>query len=603
MNTLFDQFPSTSAADWLEQVKKDLKADDPNRLINSVVEGIEVPVYFSQSDINSAFPLNNRVKHHPDFAYANDWEKRVNIETDDLKLANKRALQSLEHGASSIGFTGIEISNQEELRLVLKGIQCDIAAIHFDCDEATPSLLFMYVDELIRMNIDPQKVKGSLGWDPLGRFIFKGNFEYSREESMQLTASLIQTSETQMPNYKCITVKSADFHNAGATSAQELAISLSITAEYFDGLQKYTSLESVAKSIQWKLASGSNFFLQIAKFRAARILWEMLLKGNGLDARDLPLWLQSETALRNKTRFDAHSNLLRCTTESMSAILGGTDEHLVHPFNAHFDQPDDAARRFALNIQHVLNDETRLDKVLDPSAGAPYIEFLTNKIVEQAWSLFLQFEEKGGFVTSARAGLIQDLVLTNRAAIEKGIRTRKQVIVGINQFADANESSTQEPVFQSDPLDKLPEIKTLEPYFEAASFESVRRLFTLEGAPNSYLLVFGDAAKCKARASFASDFMASAGFKSSLGDASVAVVDQIHSEAAKNAELIILCAADEDYQQAVNDLNAFGWPDKPVLIAGKPSNLDDLKQAGVSDFIFVGCDAISVFHHLLEVLS
>jgi methylmalonyl-CoA mutase len=603
VSTLFDQFPATSAADWLEQVKKDLKTENPNRLVNSVVEGIELPIYFSESDINSTFPLTNRVKHHPDFAYANDWEKRVNIETDDLKLANKRALQSLEHGASSIGFTGIEISNQEELRLVLRGIQCDIAAIHFDCDEATPSLLYMYIDELSRMNIDPQKAKGSLGWDPLGRFIFKGNFEYSREESMQLTASLIQTAETQMPDFKCITVKSADFHNAGATSAQELAISLSITADYFESLHKYISPEAIAKSIQWKLASGSNFFLQIAKFRAARILWEMLLKGNNLDASKLPLWLQSETALRNKTRFDAHTNLLRCTTESMSAVLGGTDEHLVHPFNAHFDQPDDASRRYALNIQHVLNDETRLDKVLDPSAGAPYIEFLTNKIVEQAWSLFLQFEEKGGFVASARAGFIQDLVLTNRANIEKGIRLRKQIIVGINQFADSHENSRQESIYQRDPLDKLPEIKTLEPYFEAASFESIRRLFTLEGAPNSYLLVFGDPIKSKARASFSSDFMASAGFKSHEGDASVAVIDQIHSEAAKNAELIVLCAADEDYQQAVNDLNASGWPDKPVLIAGKPSNLDDLKQGGVSDFIYVGCDAISVFHHLLEVLS
>lgn len=601
MNSLFDQFPSTSASEWLNQVKKDLKTEDPHRQIHSIIEGIELPAYFDQSQILSAFPLANRSAHHPEFAFANDWEKRVNIETDDLKLANKRALQSLRHGATSIGFTGHEISNQEELRLVLKNIQCDIAAIHFDCDEATPSLLFMYVDELVRMKTDLQKVKGSLGWDPLGRFIFKGNFEYSREESMQLTASLIQFADSQIPNYKCITIKGADFHNAGATAVQELASVLSISAEYFHGLENQVTKASVAKTIQWQLASGENFFLQIAKIRAARVLWEMLLQGNALEAKKFPIWIQTETAFRNKTRYDAHSNLLRCTTESMAAVIAGTDEHLVHPFNAHFNQPDDAARRYALNIQHVLNEESRLDKVLDPSSGAPYIEFLTNKIIEQAWSLFLKMEEKGGFVASARAGYLQDAILSNRSAIEKNIRTRKQIIVGINQFADASEVSHIEPVIQRDPLDKLPEIKTLEPYFEAASFESIRRLLTLEAVPNAYLLLFGDPAKRKARAGYAADFLASAGFVSMQGDVSVAPADQIHSLDAKKSQLIVLCAADEEYEQAVADLNAAGWPNVPVLIAGNPLNAADLKAAGVHDFIYVGCDAIAVFHKLLEL--
>jgi methylmalonyl-CoA mutase len=600
VNSLFDQFPSTSASEWLNQVKKDLKSEDPHRQIHSIIEGIEIPVYFDKSQISSAFPLANRSAHHPEYAFANDWEKRVNIETDDLKLANKRALQSLEHGATSIGFTGHEISNQEELRLVLKGIQCDIAAIHFDCDEATPSLLFMFVDELIRMKIDLQKVNGSLGWDPLGRFVFKGNFEYSREESMQLTASLIQFAEPQIPNYKCITVKGVDFHNAGATAVQELASVLSISAEYLDALENHVSKESVAKTIQWQLAAGENFFLQIAKIRAARLLWEMLLHGNDLKISEFPIWIQTETAFRNKTRYDAHSNLLRCTTESMAAVIAGTDEHMVHPFNAHFDQADDAARRYALNIQHVLNEESRLDKVLDPSSGAPYIEFLTQKIVEQAWSLFLKMEEKGGFVASARAGFLQDAILSNRASIEKNMRTRKQIMVGINQFADASEISQIEPILQRDPLDKLPEIKTLDPYFEAASFESLRRLYTLEGSPNVYLLVFGDPAKRKARAGFAADFMASAGFISHYGDASVAPVDQLHSEAAKKSDVVVLCAADEDYELAVAQLNSAGWPDVPVVIAGNPANSNDLKAAGVSDFIYMGCDAISVFHNLLE---
>jgi methylmalonyl-CoA mutase len=128
----------------------------------------------------------------------------------------------------------------------------------------------------------------------------------------------------------------------------------------------------------------------------------------------------------------------------------------------------------------------------------------------------------------------------------------------------------------------------------------LRRLYTLEGSPNVYLLVFGDPAKRKARAGFAADFMASAGFISHYGDASVAPVDQLHSEAAKKSDVVVLCAADEDYELAVAQLNSAGWPDVPVVIAGNPANSNDLKAAGVSDFIYMGCDAISVFHNLLE---
>lgn len=601
MKSLFDEFPGQDKAAWLSQLQKDLKSNEVDKYLSTRAEGIELPVYLTQESLEaSGFPLANRTVHHPEFEYANAWESRVDVETDDLKRANKRALHALQHGATSIGFTGHEISNQEELRLALRSILLDIAPIHFDCGEGTASMLFMYADEIKRMNLDPAKIKGSLSWDPLTRFVAKGYFDYSREESMQLTGSLVGAAALDLPAFKTISIHGSFWHNAGASAVQELAAITSTIAEYFQQLKNQVALEQVIDAMDVRMSSGGNYFIQIAKFRAMRILWDMLLEGNHVDRTKHKLWLQTETAFRNKTRYDAYSNLLRATTESMAAVIGGSDEHLIHPYNAHYTLPDEASRRYALNIHHLLREEARLDKVLDPSSGSAYIEEITKRLVQAAGKQFLETEEQGGFVASARSGSLQKGILEHRASIESDIRKRKRTIVGINQFADATECITEASISQKDPLDKLPEIQQLDPYFEAASFESLRRLFTLEKIPVAHLLVFGDDAKSKARASFASDYLASAGFKSTLGDFNVPLQDQVFGEDSLNADVLVLCSADELYLQAVQELNAAGWPIQPVLVAGNPESRDDLRAQGIFDFIFLGSDAVACFYRLLN---
>ena len=599
MTELFSEFPKTGYAEWLTQLKADLKSDNVDRLLNTPVEALQLPFFLDETNVKIAgSPATFRSRHHPEFAFANNWETCVTVKTDDLLLANKQTLQALEHGATSIRYTGFGISNQEELILTLKNVIPIIISIHFDCGEASPSLLFMYADEVKRRGIDSSEIKGSIGVDPLGDFAFKGSFEYNQQESFSMLSALINAGTTELPAFKTLTVNATNWHNAGASADQELTFCLSTLAEYFSNLQSDTPVEHIARAVQLRFSSGSDYFLNIAKFRSIRILWAMFLQGYGLQAEQFPLYLSSETALRNKTMYDPANNLLRATLESMSAVIGGTDEHTVHPHDVIFGEPTEDSRRIALNIQHLLSYESHLDKVVDASAGSYYIETLTHELTQKAWAAFLELEEQGGFIACLRKGIIQEQVSLFKASLEKDIRTRKRVLVGVSSFARAQESVVFTHENEIDPLRKASEIIPVESFREVALFESLRRMYTVSSIPKALLICFGDAQKQAARASFSADFLAIAGFECEVGDSSVSILEQLYSRKANDAAVIVLCAADEEYASAVTQLRETKWPDKPVLIAGKPDNTDELIRYGIHDFIYLGCDAVSVFNKL-----
>ena len=599
MEPLFSEFPHTHFEDWKAQLLKDLKTDDVDRYLNTRIEELQVPVYLEGENAPEAHPVAGlRTSHHPEFAHSNEWELCVNCDTADLVKANKQALTALEGGATSIRFTGHDISNQEELILAMRKVLPDVARVHFDCGEASASLLFMYQDEIARRKLDPMRIQGSVSLDPVGDFAFSGTFPYSKEESLQLLCASVDFASVNLPFFKTISVDAVRWHNAGASAIQELAFAISVMNEYLVELN--ISKETTARSMQLRMASGADYFQQIAKFRSIRLLWSMLLEGHGLHAADLPLWLQTETAQRNKTLFDPHNNLLRATTESMAAIIGGSDEHTVHPHDSLFKLSDDASRRTALNIQHLLHDESNLDKVSDAASGSYLLEQLTQDLTQNAWNLFLKLEEKGGFVAALRSGFVQDQIISSRAVLETNIRTRKRSLVGVSAFALPQATVKVEIQSQRDPLAKLPEIRVVETFREAAIFESLRQAFTLDGNPTAFLATFGDTTKRAARAGFATEFLSIGGFVSHTGDAQMALADQVQSPAALKAQVIVLCAADEEYLEAVETLLKAGWPEVPVMIAGKPKDGIQLGELGIHDFMYVGCDAAAILGRLSE---
>lgn len=604
MEKLFGEFSPANYEQWLEQLKKDMKSDDVSRLLQARSEDIQIQSYYSAEQAPEPIFIGPyRKPLNPEFASANEWEMNVDIDTDDLIQSNKQAHEALQHGANSLNFTGIGISNQEELILTLKNIVPEFISLRFDAGEGAPSLLFMLTDEFSRRNIDKHKLRGSVTYDILTDYALTGAFPYSKSESFSILEAMISAAQETLPMFKNLVVKGSAWHESGATAVQELAFSLSTFNEYFQVLGKRISLETLASNARLELASGSDYFLQIAKFRAARILWHMFLEAYGIDSKSSPLEISAITALRNKTTADYYNNLLRATTEGMAAVSGGTDTLTVQPHDSFFREPDVNSRRLALNIQHLLHDESRLDKVLDPASGAWYIDALTHELIDRSWALFQETEAKGGFTACLRSSWIQDQVKTSAGELRKSISTRKRVLVGVSQFADLSAPRIEPPQKQRDPLSKLPEIKTIEPFREAEVIEKIRYYLNKSKAMSAFLAVFGDASKRSARAGFAKDFLAMAGIKSNLGDPTVALLDQLKSTFAKKADIVVLCAADEDYASAVELLKADEWPNGLVWIAGKPSDEIALKKAGIDDFIFLGCDAESIFQKVLVAES
>ncbi len=601
---LFSDFSPTTYNDWLNQLKKDLKTDNVANSLYTTIEGITIPTYFSPNSFDSyPDPVQFKMPHHPEFAYANYWETCVAIDTNDLVKTNKQALLSLNQGASSIRFTGHEISNQEELNLVLRNIQIDIIQLHFDCGEASPTILYMLLDEMRKRNLEPNKLSGSISYDPLTDYAFKGSFDYNLTESIYLLKALLLSSE-EFLNFKTLTVNAANWHNAGATAVQELALTLSVFAEYFEQLKNGVKPETIAQNIHLRMASGGNYLLNIAKFRSIRLLWSMFLQAYKLDATQFPLYISAETALSNKTLFDPYNNLLRNTTESMAAAIAGVDEILVYPHNHIFAPADADAQRLALNIQHLLQNEGHFDKVAGIANGSYYIENLTQTLVEQAWQQFNAWENKGGYIKCLQQNEIQPEIEKARQATETAIRKRKKIIVGVNQFSDPQPTIFEALPIQIAPLQKSAEINIVEPFRETMLIEQLRKLSHQQEKKHSvFLLRFGNPAKQNARTAFTTELMQTLGYCVLQGNPEQHIWEQTQSENAQNASIWILCAADEDYLDAVSDLHQNAWPDKPVIIAGKPTTETELLKLGVDAFIFAGCDILEIGAKLANFLG
>ncbi len=604
MEKLNTDFPQANYTLWLEQLKKDLKTDDLSKILSSRVESLEVQnLGSSEANSESLFVGHLRRPHHPEFAFANDWEKGVILATDDLLVANKSALQHLEQGASALCFEGIGISNQEELILTLRGVLPEAVSLHFDCGEGSPALLFMLADEFARRPLKRDLLTGSVTFDIPGQLLRTGAFFHDQHTDFSVLNSMIDQGKAALPRFKFVVHDARIYAESGASVVQELAFSLAAFAEYAENLYRGENPEAVLEAAQIRLSIGSDYFLQLAKFRAMRLLWAMLLEAYKLDATKLPLEIEAITTLRNKTIADPYTNLIRATTESMAAVMAGVDRLFVLPHDVLYAQNTANSRRLALNIQHLLQEESRLDKVLDPASGSWYIDGLTRQLVEQSWALFCRVQELGGFFSAVRTGFMQEEIRKSAGELRKMVMSRKRPIVGTSVFAEAHKNLPEALPQTRDPLSKIPEVKQLEPWREAEAFERLRRHLHRHFGKKAFLVCFGEASKSAARAGFAADFLALAGIVSVRGNRNVNPEDQLQSRDALNAGLIVLCAGDDDYLPLVEELFPKARPDAPVWVAGKPADEPRLKALGIQQFIFIGCNVESVFAPFLEQYS
>ena len=352
-------------------------------------------------------------------------------------------------------------------------------------------------------------------------------------------------------------IDASRWHENGATSVQELAFAI---AEGVDRLAASADIDAVASSMTFVFSVGANYFFEIAKFRAARMLWAQAVSAfDPKQTSSCLMRIHARTALANKSIYDPYTNLLRCTTEALSAVIGGCDSLDVRP--ARFPN------RLARNVQLVLKEETHVDAVADPAGGSYYIEALTDAIAREAWALFLMVEEQGGY--SKAAPIIDQALAGGRAAKDKAMSSRRRVLVGVNDYPDLKDTALGEAT------DLAGSEWRLARAYEEIRLRTERHVKDSGRRPRILLLKRGDLKMRMARATFCLNFFGCAGF------------EIIESEQIKpSANLIVLCSSDSEYLDIVKSI----VPEArvPVIVAGNPKGrIDALKAAGVAGFVHV----------------
>ena len=594
---LFSEFAPVSTEEWMAKITADLQGVPFEKKLDwQTGEGFNVNPFYRAEDIEG---LKTTESLPGEFPYVrgtkkdNDWKVRQNIEVCCFKGANEKALDLLTKGVTSLGFIikGDEV-NEENIATLLEGICPASVELNFNtCNCKAEKLIGILADYFKGKGVDAEKCYGSVNYDAFKKPLVKGK---ENSEWVEGAAAVLKAGQA-LPNYRVLAVNAFLFNNAGAYISQELGYALAWGNELMAKLTEagFTA-DEVAKKIKFNLGISSNYFMEIAKFRAARWLWaEIVAAYKPACECACKMVAHAQTSEWNMTVYDAHVNLLRSQTEAMSAALAGVDSITVRPFDKIYQTPDDFSERIARNQQLLLKEECHLDKVVDPSAGSYYVEVLTNSLADVAWKLFLEVEEKGGFSVAVNAGEIQNAVNASNVARKKAVATRREILLGSNQY----------PNFTEVAADKIQEkgscccggghcgeatIPALDFSRGASEFEALRMTTEKSGkTPKVFMLTIGNLAMRLARSQFSANFFGCAGYKiiDNLGFDTVEA--GVEAAVKAGAEIVVLCSSDDEYAEFAPAAYKALAGRAEFVVAGAPACADDLKAQGIDQFVNV----------------
>jgi len=594
---LFSEFTSPTRQDWLDKIQVDLKgADFQKKLVWKTDEGFSVQPFYMKEDLEKLGTLGSKPGEFPyvrgNKAEDNNWYIRQEICSESAAEANKKALEVLGKGIDSLGFkiAGEQLSAQY-VQTLLDGIYCDCVELNFKvCPKHALELAKILVAYFAGKGYDPSRINASIDFDPIKGMIMKG---MDTESLISEGKSLIEAVK-DYPGFKVISVNGAALSDSGAYIVQELGYSLAWGADYLKRLaDKGVAGSEIARRIKFNLGISTNYFMEIAKFRAARMLWAKVVEefaGNDKEAGKA--CIHAKTSFYNMTLFDSYVNLLRSQTETMSAAIAGVNSITVTPFDAAYEKPDDFSERIARNQQLLLKEESHFDKVVDPAAGSYYIEVLTDSLAAEAWKIFLKVQEGGGLVEYAKNGLVQDDITATDVKRHTLAAQSREFILGTNQFPNFTEvSNGKAPLACCCKCEKAKEdapFKGINSSRLSSEFEALR-LSTEKAAkqPVAFMLTIGSLVWRQARAQFSCNFLASAGYKvvDNLGFATVE--EGVDAAMKAGADIVVICSSDEEYAQyAIPAYNCLAGR-ALFVVAGNPECAEELKAAGIENFIHV----------------
>ncbi|GAB4440101.1 MAG: methylmalonyl-CoA mutase family protein [Anaerolineae bacterium] len=467
---MLSEFAPPDLSEWQAEAERSLKGRPLEKLATKTYEGIPVPPMVTQADaaglphldslpgeapylrgaaaagyaaspwlISQELPYSTPTEFNSALRY--DMERGQTAVHLPLDRASQLGQDPDEAAPGSVGAGGVSIATVDDLAAALEGIDLESVPLFFGATSAavpTAALLFALVR---RQGKEIAKLRGALEMDPLGTLAATGELPRSVAGAYTVMAHLLRWASANAPQLRILTVHGQPYADAGASAVQELAAVLATAVEYLREMQQRgLGVDDVAPRLRFSLSVGSDYFMEVAKLRAARLVWAKAVKAFGGSEASQKINLHARTAAWNKTITDPYVNMLRVTTEAFAGAVAGVDSLTTGPFDETVRQPDEFSRRIARNTQIILQNEAHLNKVVDPAGGAWYVEKLTDEVARRAWALFQQIEQAGGMSAALMSGTPQAQVADTAAARAKNMATRKDVLVGTNRYANLQET-------------------------------------------------------------------------------------------------------------------------------------------------------------------
>ncbi len=677
-------------SEWKRQVEAELKGVPfEKKLVAKTPEGIALQPLYTRADLASIPDLGSVPGEAPflrgtrNLGYKeHSWEVCQEVLVRDVAEFNAVLLGDLMRGQTSIVLEpdciarrgqdpdeasepcgcGLGVADVHDAETALRSI--DLAAVSLHCRTGANPLPLgaILLAVLAKRGTELAGLRGSITADPVAELLLRGKLPAGLEAEFDAVAAWTHAVAKKAPQVRTIGVDAGPWLEAGASTTQELAFAVATGLANLRAMKdRGIKPEVAAAKMRFSFSVGSQFFTEIAKFRAFRLLWSRILSAYGAETAAASTAVHARTAGIDKTLHDAHVNMLRTTTEALSAVLGGCDSLHIAPYDEVTGATDEFSRRIARNVHTLLAEEFSFTETADPAGGSWYIEKLTDELARKAWALFQEIEAKGGMIAALRAGTPQEMVAAVASEKEDAVAKRRVSIVGTNLFPNLKEKvlamktpdaaahvsrataiKRRRPAAPEGikPLDvealtlaasrgatigqltraSLPSssgsekitpltLKRLSEGFEGLRAASDAYAAKTGARPKVFLAKMGPVLQHKARADFSAGFFAVGGFEP-LGKQAFDTAEAAASAAAASgATVAVLCSTDDTYPALVPVFASALKAAKPgvvVVLAGLPADkalVEQFKTAGVDEFIHVRANVRAILANLLKKIG
>lgn len=586
-----NSFPKVAMEEWVEQAEKALKGKPISKLNTVTYEGITRKPVYTKNDIN-----DHSFKQLID---KSDWTVSQQLyPSTSFEELNAQLKQELRSGLQSIHFAtypstepnALVIKEQKDIKTIFSEISLNNIPLQIHAGSSATT----FINALIDSGMETNNLQGIIGADPVGELAATGTLNKPLKQYYDEMKSNIEWKENNAPYLKTVWIQSNPYHNGGANAVQELAAAMATAVEYLQELMnRGMSIDAASQEIAFTFPVGSDFFMELSKLRAARVLWANIVEAFGGDDQAQKMTVHATTSMFTKSNLDPYVNMLRTTTEAFSAAIGGADSINVDSYQ---QGGDVFSRRIARNTHYILKEESFLDKVVDPAAGSYYVENLTNQLADEAWNLFQKLEKLGGIVEALRRNFLQDCIAEVKGKRLKDVQNRKKVLVGTNMYANLQEELKQQ--ISSKPIEEnelaTVKVQAIQPLRLSVAFESLRYQAKLyqekEGTPPKVtLLNLGSLATHKPRTDFSSGFFQVGGLLPVVSPSFEDANEIVEWSSAHNITgYVCICGSDDTYEELLNAaIMAINSPNRKILVAGllDATRQKELQEIGVSDFI------------------